>query len=168
MAENGLAERGPESDRSPIKELLREHHDALWNYAERRRKAEQFTAADAAIGDINDALPKETHRFVAESNYLEPTTFFEKDAATGEYKKRNTILTQGRSFRFIGDRLEVVDGELVLVDSEMGGGINVHGSFTLDSLEDIATFDRHKDFEKFLDLVAKTKPGEDAHIDCMY
>ena len=147
MAENGLAERGPEADRSLVKYLLQEHRDVLWHYPERRRKAEQFTAADAAIGDINDALPKETHRFVAESNYLEPTTIFEKDAATGEYKKRSTIYTQGKSYKFIGDRLEVVDGELVLVDSEMGGGINVHGSFTLDSLEDIAAFDRHKDFE---------------------
>ena len=149
-----------------VDKLLDQHRTALVGYERFGQIATQFAAATAALSEINAGLDPATDRLVTVAGpHLEYDSYIYVRTGTGELKERNKVQICGAMLSFIGDRLEVINGRLVLVDSELGGGISVSGLLQKNSTTELYDSPRQRSYDLLLRVVAGLMPGENRPIE---
>lgn len=77
-------------------------------------------------------------------------------------------MTSGKSYCFIGDRLERVEDQLVLVDSKRGFGINSQLALKVETIVELEEFRKYEDYIHFLNLILSVPIGGHAEFNCNY
>ncbi len=149
-----------------VEELIMEHREVLNKYTQKAKEAARFVAATEAVGAMNDMLP-DGYRFVAQTSAYGPVSVYERHPETGQYHERGTIHTEGAGYAFIGDQVEVIDGKLVVIDSMLGGGMEVDGPLEVQSVERTNQFSEARRYGQLLNMIAGSQPGQDAYFDCL-
>lgn len=161
MANPGDMPANPDEALARNKELLDRLQDGIVNFASDPSVVEAFD-------EINTTLPP-THRFVNGTDAHKPTDVYGWNDDKQEWEHRSRVTTLNRQFSFVGDQIDVLGDQVVVLNTDLGLGIAIQGiPLTMEAVDDIEGKGIDKSFGALLGMIADTQPGEGTVFDFTY